>query len=355
MSDNPHIFDRSRLFRTSRGQGVDPAAEYAVAERELLKADWSPWLVQSLDPSLDLVAWSNLQRTHLEERLRTHGAILFRGFAKEKEGFRRFVDAFIPDIMNYKEGATPRTALGGGVYTSTEFPHDQHIHLHNELSYVRDWPMRLAFGCIVPPRIGGETPLADVRRVLERLTQNVRSDFEQRGWCLVRTYGHGLGPAWRRAFGLETLEEVAEYCLAADIQLEVLDNERIRTRQCRLAIHRHPVTGDAVWFNHVAFWHPSSLAPAVRAALELDGSDLPFNTLWGDGEPIPDAVVAELRAAIDAETIRFPWCEGDILLIDNMLVAHGREPFEGDRKILAAMGAPLSSYLERNPSCSTCS
>lgn len=318
-----------------------------MTQRALLEATWSPWAVESPDPALDLAAWSNSHRGQIEERLLQHGAVLFRGFAGDPAAFRRFVDALIPDIMNYREGATPRTALGGGVYTSTEFPNDQQIHLHNELSYVRDWPMRLAFACIEPPTRGGATPLADVRRVLGRLSPATRSDFARRGWCLVRNYGDGLGPPWKRAFGVETLEAVADYCAGADIELEILCDERIRTRQARPAIHRHPITEEAVWFNHVAFWHPSSLPAAVRAGLGLDEPDLPFNTLWGDGEKIPDSVVAEIREAIDSETIRFPWRRGDILLIDNMLVAHGREPFEGDRRVLAAMGAPSSGYPQR--------
>jgi hypothetical protein len=336
-------FDRSGLFRSSRGPGVDPKAGPAVTQRALLDSAWSPWAVESSDSAIDLASWSNANRGQLEQSLLRHGAILFRGFAADRDAFRRFVDSSIPDIMNYREGATPRTALGGGVYTSTEFPSDQHIHLHNELSYVRDWPMRLAFACIEPAASGGATPLADIRRVLDRLPERIRSDFARRGWRLVRNYGDGLGPAWKRAFGVETLEAVAEYCAAADIELEILADDRIRTRQTRPAIHRHPISEEAVWFNHVAFWHPSSLPPAVRAGLGLDEGDLPFNTLWGDGEPIPESVVAEIREAIDSETIRFPWRRGDVLLIDNMLVAHGREPFEGDRKVLAAMGAPSSN------------
>lgn len=349
MSREQTSLDRSGLFRSRRGPGVDPAAGPAVTEGPLVEAGWSPWAVESPDPALDLAAWAESHRPALEQSLPKHGAILFRGFANDQAAFRRFVEALIPDIMNYKEGATPRTALGGGVYTSTEFPNDQRIHLHNELSYVLNWPMRLAFACIEPAATGGATPLADVRRVLARLSPGVRSDFERRGWCLVRNYGEGLGPPWKRAFGVDTLEAVAAYCAAADIELEILDEERIRTRQTRPAIHRHPITGEAVWFNHVAFWHPSSLPPTVRAGLGLDERELPFNTLWGDGEPIAESVVTEIREAIDSETIRFPWRRGDILLIDNMLVAHGREPFEGDRKVLAAMGAPSSGYT-RHPS-----
>jgi alpha-ketoglutarate-dependent taurine dioxygenase len=99
-----------------------------------------------------------------------------------------------------------------------------------------------------------------------------------------------------------------------------------------------------VWFNHVAFWHVSSLEPQVReATLEtFPVEDLPYNTYYGDGEPIEDEVVRQLREAYRAETVAFPWQRGDLLMIDNILVAHGRSPFTGARKVLAAMGEPTS-------------
>jgi hypothetical protein len=100
------------------------------------------------------------------------------------------------------------------------------------------------------------------------------------------------------------------------------------------------VTGELVWFNHVAFWHVSSLEPQLREAMfALFGEEnLAYNTYYGDGTPIEDSIIAEIREAYRQETILFPWQHGDILMLDNMLVAHGRSPFVGPRKILVAMG-----------------
>lgn len=75
---------------------------------------------------------------------------------------------------------------------------------------------------------------------------------------------------------------------------------------------------------------------------EFGESDLPFNTYYGDGKRIEPEIVAAIRDAIDAETVVFRWQAGDLLLLDNMLVAHGRNPYTGPRRLLASMADPYT-------------
>jgi hypothetical protein len=300
-------------------------------------------LVQPALPSVDLVAWLEGHRDEVEAALLQHGGVVFRGFDTEDPGlFARFARAAIPGIQPYMEGATPRTRLGDGVYTSTEFPGDQTIAQHNELSYVLHWPMKICFGCRVVAAEGGETPLTDVRQVLANLDAGLVRRFTERRWMLVRNYGTGLGPGWRQAFNTDDIEAVKRYCEGAQIELEIFDAERIRTRQVRPAIRRHPVSGEAVWFNHVAFWHPSSLHESVRRGLlaQFAFDELPYATCWGDGERIDDEVAGQIRRAYRQATLITPWQRGDIVLLDNMLVAHGRNPYRGERSVVVAMGQP---------------
>jgi len=114
---------------------------------------------------------------------------------------------------------------------------------------------------------------------------------------------------------------------------------RLRTRQVFDAIFAHPKTGEMVWFEHVAFFHITSLAPDVRQALmaEFKEEDLPFNTYYGDGSAIEESTLEQVRQAYRQTAARFDWRGGDILLIDNMLTSHAREPFSGARKIAVAM------------------
>jgi hypothetical protein len=109
------------------------------------------------------------------------------------------------------------------------------------------------------------------------------------------------------------------------------------SQKCQ-AVVEHPVTGADLWFNQAHLFHTSALPADVRASmLDLDPSQLPRQAYYGDGEPIEDSTLDEVRAALEAEIVREPWERGDVLLIDNMLVSHGRDPYEGPRRILVAM------------------
>ena len=70
----------------------------------------------------------------------------------------------------------------------------------------------------------------------------------------------------------------------------------------------------------------------------MPAEDLPRNVYFGDGSPIEDSVVDEIRELYRQRAVSFPWQEGDILMLNNMLTAHGRNPFVGARKIVVAMG-----------------
>jgi alpha-ketoglutarate-dependent taurine dioxygenase len=269
--------------------------------------------------------------------------MLFRGFDVSSKGkFECWLRAVCPQLMRYTEGATPRTELGDKIYTSTEYPHDQVIALHNELTYVKPWPMKIAFFCEQPAERKGETPVADVRTVHHLIAPVVREKFERKGWMLVRNFGDGLSLPWQETFHTSNRADVEDYCKRALIATEWKSRDRLRTRQVRAAIRRHPANGEKVWFNHVAFWHISSLEKHVREALQrvFTEEDLPYNTYYGDGEEIETGVVEHITEAYRKQTIEFRWQKGDILLLDNMLVAHGRNSYEGERKVLVGMGEP---------------
>jgi hypothetical protein len=312
----------------------------APAAGELL-----PLLVHPALRAVDLTAWMVASWSFLEQELCRHGGIMFRGFdLKSEADFETLVHSLPVELSGYTEGATPRTKLGEKVYTSTEFPAEHAIALHNELSYVTTWPMKIWFFCQTPPSVGGETPIADMRRVYDRIDPAIRSRFIEKGWMLVRNFRPGLGPSWQSSYLASDSVAAEAYFRLHEIAFEWIGPDHLRTRQVRPAVARHPLTSEMVWFNHVAFWHVSSLAPEVREALLQSGGEenLPYNTYYGDGSVIEDEVVEALRDAYDQETRTLPWEKGDLLMLDNMLVAHGRRPFQGPRRILAAMGQPCS-------------
>ncbi|MFJ1792182.1 TauD/TfdA family dioxygenase [Kitasatospora griseola] len=331
--------DRELHEPAASGTGSDAAAT--------VRYEWDgrtlPALVQADSPGTDLAAWLGRHHGLADDLAHRAGAVLFRGFAVTgPDAFRTVMDALSKDVLEYGERSSPRTEVSEGIYTSTEYPADQEILLHNEQSYTDNWPMRIVFCCKRPARSGGRTPLADSRRVLSALRPETVAAFEQRGVQYVRNYLPGISLSWQEAFQTDDPDQVASYCAAEGISVEWAEDGHLRTRQVRPAIHRHPVTGDRTWFNHAVFFHVTSLPEEVSQGLReaLPEEDLPYNTYYGDGGVIEDEVLAELRAAYAAETTGFDWQRGDVLLVENMITAHAREPFEGPRRILAAMSDP---------------
>lgn len=69
----------------------------------------------------------------------------------------------------------------------------------------------------------------------------------------------------------------------------------------------------------------------------MSEEDFRLNVRFGDGSPIDFALIKSIRKAIKSETVIFPWQIGDILVLDNLLAAHGRMPFSGKRRIIVTM------------------
>lgn len=299
-----------------------------------------PFIIRSSGTDERLIDQITAGRDHILERLHDSGAVLLRGFDTDGvDGFAATVRALSGEPLAYTERSSPRTSVKGHVYTSTDYPPTEEIFFHNENSYRTSWPMTLFFYCIQPPRERGATPLSDTRQVLKTIDPAVREEFNRRGWMLVRNFDPKLGLPWQEVFGTRDRDEVIRYCHANAIDAEWKADGRLRTTALRNAIQRHPETKDEVWFNHAAFFHLSTLPPDARAGLRelFAEEDLPSNTYFGDGEPIPDDVMEHIRACYRDAAARFDYHEGDVLIVDNMLTAHGREPFTPPRQVVVAM------------------
>lgn len=288
----------------------------------------------------DVVAWAKANREVLSGLLHTVGGVLFRGFrVNGLAHFERLMtEGLGREPLCYRNQSTPRTEVRGRIYSSTEYPADQHIELHNENAYTSAWADQILFYCVKNSEQGGETPIADSRRVFERIPESIRERFERHGIMYVRNYD-GIDLPWQTVFQTTDRSEVEAQCHEAGIRFEWLGGDRLRTFEVAQATLRHPVTGALVWFNQAHLFHVSALNPNVRAALaaSLPEEDYPRNAYLGDGSPICEDDLAVIRAAYAAETVAFPWRVGDILLLDNVLVAHGRRPFVGARKIVVGM------------------
>jgi alpha-ketoglutarate-dependent taurine dioxygenase len=333
-------------FGLARRKAVTLSQQELVKVQPLTEGVKLPVLLSPATPGLNLPAWAEAHRSDIENLLLCHRAILFRGFqASTVQEFDKFVRTTSEGgPLEYRDRSTPREKVGDKIYLSTIYPSDRRINLHNEGTYWKTWALKLYFGCFQAAQTGGETPIADVRAVYERIDPALRARFVEKQVMYVRNYNHGAGLRWQEVFQTDDKAEVEDYCRKNSIQLEWKDGDRLRTRQIRPAVRNHPRTGEPLWFNHAAFFHITAHEKTTREALlnAFNEEDLPYNTFYGDGTPIEPEAIEQIMDAYRAEKIAFPWHEGDVMLVDNMSVAHGRETYSGARRIVVAMTEPYS-------------
>jgi alpha-ketoglutarate-dependent taurine dioxygenase len=333
-------------LRTARRQPLRLSPEELVAVEEPTSGRTLPLTLRPALAGVDPIAWATANGAWLTERLHRHGALLWRGFAIHGANtFERLIRACSGDPLAYVERSSPRTEVAGHIYTSTDYPAHQSIFPHCENSYQHTWPMRIFFCCEVAPSRDGETPIADCRRVLRRLPVRIVEEFERRGVKYVRNYSPRLGLTWQEVFQTDDRTHVDAYCASAGLVPEWKPDGTLRTTRVARAIQKHPVTQEPIWFNHAAFFHVTTLPADVREALlaEYAPEDLPNHTCYGDGTAIAAEDVEEIRQAYIGELVALPWQTGDVLMLDNMLVAHARNAFEGERRILVGMSDARSS------------
>lgn len=328
-----------------RRRGVALSGSESVRQGYLSPDQTLPLMLEAAEDGVDLITWAASRRELLEDLLLKEGGILFRGFhlggVPELE---RFIRSLSAEVLDYTYRSTPRSAVSGKIYTSTEYPPDQSIPMHNEMSYTRSWPRKIWFFSIQVAATGGETPIADSRKVFLQLDPEIRRKFADKGVMYVRNYGSGLDLPWQDVFQTRDRAEVEAFCRRAGIELEWTGKDELRTRQVCQAVARHPQTGELLWFNQAHLFHVSSLDPAARELLlrELGEEGLPRNTYYGDHSPIEEGYLAEIREIYGRNQVVFPWREGDVLMLDNMLIAHGRRPYTGTRRVVVGMAEAWS-------------
>lgn len=311
-----------------------------------LKSDSSD-LVQFIDGQgyVDLEQWI-AENPRWEKLLHERGYIVFRNFAiHDTATFDAVLDLLMRPSHEFSEETSPRSSVSTRLFTSTDYPAEYPIQFHHEFSYRKDYPDRLAFCCLQAPRAGGATPVADSRKMLDRMSPDVVAKFEQLGVAYVRNYSAGMGLSWADAFGTSEKSAVSAYCQKHDIAY-TWDGDDLHTRQVAPAIREHPVTGERAWFNSALNLNIAGVEPRdVRDVFRSLPEDIvPSNTTYGSGEPIEPEVLEHVRDSYVDVGVRFDWRRADLMLIDNVLTAHAREPFEGDRRVLVGMGsAPVCS------------
>jgi alpha-ketoglutarate-dependent taurine dioxygenase len=297
-----------------------------------------------VDSTGDAPGWAAENRDALRAAVAERGSVRVRGLelsdAPEAAAvFERLADEMMPE----REAFAARQGYAHGVYSSATWPQNQPMCMHHELSYTLEFPGLMMFACLGAPSEGGATGVADSEAVLAALPAGLVERFEREGWLLTRSYSDEIGASVLEAFGTDDRDAVESYCRANAIEFEWQPDGGLRTRQRRSAVLQHPRTGRRCWFNQIAFLSEWTMAAEVREFLvDMYGADgLPFNTRFGGGDPIGEDVVELLNEVYEANTLREPWQAGDLMLVDNIRMAHSREPFEGPREVIVGMADPV--------------
>lgn len=284
------------------------------------------------------------------EKLRTvmleHGGILLRGFPLSGAAqFEESIDAAGFEEMPYVGGAAPREVVTQRrVLTANESPPEQPIPFHHEMAQVPSPPSYVFFYCEIAPMDGGATPIISSHLVYRRFRE-IDEEFclhlEKQGAKYVRVMpseddpSSPIGRSWRSTFQVRAVDEALARLEAEDRMKQLgttwrwLENGDLYTQTAPVpAIRVDERTGRSTFFN--------SMVAAYTGWID-ERNDPTQAVLCGDGSPVNGEALLATAEMMRAERAMFAWEKGDQLWLDNRLVMHSRQPFSGERRILAAI------------------
>jgi hypothetical protein len=300
--------------------------------------------------------WLKEKSSDINKVLNKQGALLIRGFDRMKsaEDFQTAITSIFPSLMDYVGGTSPRDQVHGNIMTATKIPASWSIPLHQEMSYLKHHPSRIAFFCTYAAAEGGHSTLGDMRAMTKMIDKNMLKKFKAHGLQLCRSLPSlktlhdkpGVQKPWSEVFSTLDKNEVDEVSRKKGWKTEWLDGDTLQIWQDILpATKFHPHDQTEVWFNQVHMFSPSgSEAWAKRDGREEDYKNLRAarsknpemldKMLYGNGELVSDEDAVYISKLLE-KSVKLN--NTDLLILDNTFVAHGRLPFSGKRDILVAL------------------
>jgi alpha-ketoglutarate-dependent taurine dioxygenase len=321
----------------------------------------SPLFIEAVDTRIanDLqaaVEWVREYRGGLDDVLLTRGAYVLRNFpVVDTTSFDSIIESYSSADMDYSGGATVRGTVQGRIYEATRLPPDLSLTLHQEMSYLPQWPGRLAFYCHVAAATGGETIICDMRTAGAAMPAAFFEAIDQRGVLYCRNFrdqGDTRQPildtihrTWQDVFLTDDKAIAEAGCVRMGLDYRWNDDGSLTTEFRTAGVIEHPATGERVWFNQIPAQTMRTkierrFGPAITALIEEyypPGRTRPTETSFGDGGAIDPADIDAVYDALDSVTVAFPWQAGDVMVLDNVLTAHGRNPYTGDRDVQVAL------------------
>ena len=294
----------------------------------------------------DAQSWLAANRPALDALILEYGGIVLRDFPiASADDFDRFIAEFPPYRRGYKGGAGPRGKITGNVMEATQLNEKMLILLHQEMAYTKAYPPRIAFHCHKPADIAGETLIADMREFDALIPAELREKLERLGSRTIRNCApsgarrtrvddHLDKRGWDASFETDDRSDVEQQC--KDLGLVPIWNEDDSlTLIADLPVFdRHPITGLRLYRSYL---HSQSWLnrPESREAIADMGREQKVQSqqFYGNGEPFPNKEADVLNRLFAQITRAWPWQKGDVMILDNFLVAHGRSPYSGTREV----------------------
>lgn len=302
-----------------------------------------PLVLECRQPGVTLSmaeAWATEQRDRLLQQASVHGAVLFKGFPlANAEDFDAFVAAFNLPNFPYNESLSNAVRVNWTerVFSANEAPANIAIYFHHEMAQTPIFPATLFFFCHLPAEEGGETPLCRSDVLYELLAQQCpefAKDCEAKGLKYTNVMPSeddsqsGMGRSWQSTLGATSREEAEQRLQSLGYSWEWLSDGCLKATTPVLPAVREAPNGRKAFFNQLiaAFqgWKDVRNDPAQAIR-------------FGDGSPLDGEAVKIAIELADELTFNVPWQAGDVALVDNLVVMHGRKTFRGTRKVLASL------------------
>jgi alpha-ketoglutarate-dependent taurine dioxygenase len=288
----------------------------------------------------DLAAFLNANKSAVDAALADAGALLFRGFdVPDPLAFDAAIEGYGETGFTYEDSLSNavRTNVTPRVFTANEAPPTTEIFLHHEMAQTPLYPAKLFFYCEIAAERGGATPLCRSDWVLDRIRAEHRDFYDAVRAEGVRytnvmpgsdDAGSGQGRSWRSTLSVADREGAERRLSELGYQWEWREDDSLRATTPVLPAIRDVGEGRESFFNQ--------LIAAFRGWADSRNDPNRSITL-GNGEPITAEQMAGPIAIADELTYDLAWQAGDVALVDNFTVMHGRRPFEGRRRVLASL------------------
>ncbi|MBX9403192.1 TauD/TfdA family dioxygenase [Lysobacter sp. BMK333-48F3] len=287
-----------------------------------------------------LAPWIRQNRQIIDDALWDDGYVLFRGFdVGGLDGFEESA-ASACDSLYKHYGDLPLASASENVYFATPYPKHLEIQFHNEASHTHTWPSRQLFFCLEPAPEGGEWTLSDGRRVIERLPAQMLERFRELGLVYRRRFIRGLDASWEQFFKVGSLQELRDKISPTGHEIDAPSENDVTVSYRTHALLHIPERGTEAWFNQILLHHPDALPAEVDSLLRkhFQRDQFPRTVFFGDGSPIPAEWVRTIDRVLSECSVRIQTQTHDVLLVNNLLLAHGRLPYSGNRQIRVALG-----------------